>query len=64
MNDVNASIGLSNFDEVTNNLLNIYIENAKYYQSELKDVNGLTLLDYSEDNSVPFGYTIKVKNRG
>ena len=43
MNDVNASIGLSNFDEVTNNLLNIY-ENAKYYQSELKDVNGLTLL--------------------
>tara|TARA_B100000073_G_C23705181_1_gene561981 strand:- start:1357 stop:1758 length:402 start_codon:yes stop_codon:yes gene_type:complete len=64
MNDVNASIGLSNFDEVTNNLLNIYIENAKYYQSELKDVNGLTLLDYSEDNSVPFWiYTIKVKNR-
>ena len=64
MNDVNASIGLSNFDEVTNNLLHIYIENAKYYQSELKDVNDLTLLDYSEDNSVPFWiYTIKVKNR-
>ena len=64
MNDVNASIGLSNFDEVTNNLLNIHIENGNYYQSELKDVDGLTLLDYSEENSVPFWiYTIKVQNR-
>ena len=64
MNDINASIGLSNFDEVTNNLLNIHIENGKYYQSELKGVDGLTLLDYSEDNSVPFWiYTIKVRNR-
>ena len=64
MNDVNASIGLSNFDKVTKNLLNIHIENAKYYQSELKDVNGLTLLNYSEENTVPFWiYTIKVQNR-
>ena len=53
MNDVNASIGLSNFDEVTNKLLDIHIENGKYYQEELKNVKNVELLDYSDNNGIP-----------
>ena len=64
MNDVNASIGLSNFDEVTNKLLDIHIENGKYYQEELKNVKNVELLDYSDNNGIPFWiYTLKVKDR-
>ena len=64
MNDVNASIGLSNFDEVTNKLLDIHIENGKYYQKELKNVQNVEILDYSDNNEVPFWiYTLKVKDR-
>jgi dTDP-4-amino-4,6-dideoxygalactose transaminase len=44
MNDVNASIGLSNLKIVDNEVLNIHKENGKYYDENLKGVDGLTLL--------------------
>jgi dTDP-4-amino-4,6-dideoxygalactose transaminase len=64
MNDVNAYIGRKNFQPVTENLLQIHINNGKYYNEELKDVDNLELMNYSNDFEVPYWiYTIKVKNR-
>ena len=44
MNDVNASIGLENLREVDENVIKIHKSNAKYYDENLKDVAGVTLL--------------------
>lgn len=45
MNDVNATVGLSNLQEVDENVIKIHKSNAKYYDENLKDVAGVTLLD-------------------
>ena len=45
MNDVNASVGLENIKEVDDNVIRIHKSNAKYYDDNLKDVPGITLLD-------------------
>jgi dTDP-4-amino-4,6-dideoxygalactose transaminase len=64
MNDINAYIGRMNFQPVTENLLQIHINNGKYYNEELKDVDNLELMNYSNSFEVPYWiYTIKVKNR-
>lgn len=64
MNDVNAYIGRVNFDSVTNDLLKIHNDNGSYYNQELKNVNNVELMNYSDNVFVPFWiYTIKVKNR-
>jgi dTDP-4-amino-4,6-dideoxygalactose transaminase len=64
MNDVNAYIGRMNFQPVTEDLLQIHISNGKYYNEELKDVDNLELMDYSNSFQVPYWiYTIKVKKR-
>jgi dTDP-4-amino-4,6-dideoxygalactose transaminase len=53
-----------NFQPVTENLLQIHINNGKYYNEELKDVDNLELMNYSNSFEVPYWiYTIKVKNR-
>lgn len=44
MNDVNAAIGLANLKIVDNEVLNIHKENGKYYDENLKGIDGLTLL--------------------
>jgi dTDP-4-amino-4,6-dideoxy-D-glucose/dTDP-4-amino-2,4-dideoxy-beta-L-xylose transaminase len=64
MNDVNASIGIENFHHVTNEKLEINIENGRYYNDKLKNVPGVQVMDYTMQSEVPFWiYTIKVKNR-
>jgi dTDP-4-amino-4,6-dideoxygalactose transaminase len=64
MNDINAYIGRMNFQPVTEDLLQIHINNGKYYNEELKDVDNLELMNYSNSFEVPYWiYTIKVKNR-
>ena len=45
MNDVNAVIGMENLKEVDENVIKIHKSNAKYYDDNLKDVPGVTLLD-------------------
>lgn len=45
MNDVNAIVGMTNIKEVDDNVVKIHKENAKYYDDNLKDIPGLTLLD-------------------
>jgi dTDP-4-amino-4,6-dideoxygalactose transaminase len=45
MNDVNASVGMENLKEVDENVIKIHKSNAKFYDENLKDVPGITLLD-------------------
>lgn len=45
MNDVNATVGMENLKEVDENVIKIHKENAKYYDDNLKDVPGITLLN-------------------
>jgi dTDP-4-amino-4,6-dideoxygalactose transaminase len=45
MNDVNATVGLSNLQEVDEKVIKIHKSNAKYYDDNLKGVDGVTLLD-------------------
>ncbi len=45
MNDVNATVGLTNLKEVDENVIKIHKSNAKFYDENLKDVPGVTLLE-------------------
>jgi len=64
MNDINATIGISNFDKVTGELINRNIENANFYNEKLKGVEGVELMENSKDRQSSYWiYTIKVKNR-
>ena len=64
MNDVNASIGLANLKEVDENVISKHKANAHYYNEQLKDVNGVTLLENKEGyDSAYWIYTIKVKRQ-
>ena len=44
MNDVSASIGMANLAEVQENVIDIHKSNGNFYDNELKDVEGVTLL--------------------
>lgn len=63
MNNINASIGsvqLRYFDKV----LNSYIENGKYFDNALRNIDGLELMEYYEHSEPSYWlYTMKVKNR-
>lgn len=64
MNDVNASIGLTNLKEVNKNVIAKHKANAHYYNEQLKDVNGVTLLENKEGHDSAYWiYTIKVKRQ-
>ena len=45
MNDVNAVIGMENLKDVDENVIKIHKANAKYYDEELKDVDGVEILE-------------------
>ena len=53
MNDINATIGMENLNYV-NNVIQRHQDNAKYYDDNLKDVNGVTLLGRSENSESAF----------
>lgn len=63
MNNVNATIGLVQLENIEN-VIKVYIENGKYYDRELKGINGVQLMEYYP-NSIPsyWLYTLKVKNK-
>ena len=64
MNDVNASIGLANLKEVDENVISKHKANAKYYNEQLKNIEGVTLLDNKEGyDSAYWIYTIKVERQ-
>ena len=64
MNDINATIGINNFKTVTEKLIKRNIENANFYNSELANTEGVTLMENKDDRQSSYWiYTIKVKNR-
>ena len=64
MNDVNASIGLANLKEVDENVIAKHKANAHYYNEQLKNVKGVTLLENKEGHDSAYWiYTIKVKRQ-
>ncbi len=63
MNNVNATIGLvqlENFEEI----ITKYINNGKYFDTELKGVSGVELMDYYSSSQPSYWlYTMKVARR-
>lgn len=63
MNDVCATIGMENFKHV-NEIVGKHQSNAKYYDDNLKDVGGLTLLKRHDDRESAFWiYSMLVEDR-
>lgn len=63
MNDINASIGLENFKFV-NDITNSHKNNAKFYDNELKNLDGIELLKRHDDRESTFWiYSILVERR-
>lgn len=64
MNDVNASIGRANLTEVESNVVAKHKGNARYYNDQLGDVNGVTLLEIATNADPSYWiYTLKVERR-
>lgn len=63
MNDVCAAVGVENLKEI-DGLIKKHKSNANYYNNELKDVSGITLLENKEGSDSSYWiYTMKVKDR-
>jgi dTDP-4-amino-4,6-dideoxygalactose transaminase len=63
MNDINATIGINNLPGVKTNI-NTTIDNANFYNQELIDVPGVTLLENNSDRQSSYWiYTIKVERQ-
>jgi dTDP-4-amino-4,6-dideoxygalactose transaminase len=64
MNDINATIGMSNLSVVEKEVVQKHKDNAKYYNNHLKNIPGVTLLKNEKGwESAYWIYTIKVDNR-
>ncbi len=62
MNDVNASIGMANLKDI-NKIINRHKDNGNYYNEQLKDVPGVTLLENKDDRESAYWiYSMKVDN--
>jgi perosamine synthetase len=63
MNNVNATIGIVQMGHVRE-VVGKYIENGKYFDNNLKNIPGVTLLDYHKNTEPSYWlYTLKVENR-
>lgn len=63
MNDINATIGINNLPRVKLNI-NTTIDNANFYNQELIDVPGVTLLENKSDRQSSYWiYTMKVERQ-
>jgi dTDP-4-amino-4,6-dideoxy-D-glucose/dTDP-4-amino-2,4-dideoxy-beta-L-xylose transaminase len=63
MNDINATIGINNLPGVKLNI-NTTIDNANFYNQELIDVPGVTLLENKSDRQSSYWiYTMKVERQ-
>jgi len=64
MNDINAAIGIKNFLPVIEENLIRTIDNANFYNEELSNVPGVTLLENKSDRQSTYWiYTIKVERQ-
>lgn len=64
MNDINAAIGIKNFFPVVEENLSKTIDNANFYNEELSNVPGVTLLENKSDRQSSYWiYTIKVERQ-
>lgn len=63
MNNVNATIGLVQLENL-NQTIDKYIENGKYFDEALKDIEGLELMKYYKGSQPSYWlYTLKVDRR-
>lgn len=63
MNNVNATIGLVQLNEI-NNILDAHVENGKYFDDNLKSIPGVELIAYYSGSEPAYWlYTLKVDNR-
>jgi len=63
MNNVNATVGLIQLENIEE-LVQKYITNGKYLDEQLKDINGIDLIQYYPNTEPSYWlYTIKVENR-
>ena len=63
MNNVNATVGLVQLENI-NEHINTFIENGKFYDETLKNVNGVELLEYYPKSEPSYWlYTLKVIRR-
>jgi dTDP-4-amino-4,6-dideoxygalactose transaminase len=63
MNNVNATIGLVQMKHIRN-IVAKHIENGKFYDEKLKNVSGITLLNYYSNTEPSYWlYTMKVERR-
>lgn len=63
MNNVNALIGLIQLENI-NELIEKYIDNGKYFDEQLKGIDGVELIEYYPNSEPSYWlYTLKVKNR-
>jgi dTDP-4-amino-4,6-dideoxygalactose transaminase len=64
MNDVNAMIGMTNLEEVNENVIEKHKSNAKFYDDNLKNVPGVTLLKRDSRMESSFWiYSLLVDNK-
>lgn len=64
MNDINATIGIENFSAVVTENLKKTIDNANFYNKELANVPGVTLLENKQDRQSSYWiYTLKVERQ-
>lgn len=61
MNDINAAIGMGNLKGI-DNIINKHKDNADFYNTNLKNVKGVSLLEYNPYSSY-WIYTIYVEKR-
>jgi dTDP-4-amino-4,6-dideoxygalactose transaminase len=63
MNNVTATIGLVQLENI-HNIIDTYISNGKYYDKELKNIDGVELMKYYPNSQPSYWlYTLKVKNK-
>jgi dTDP-4-amino-4,6-dideoxy-D-glucose/dTDP-4-amino-2,4-dideoxy-beta-L-xylose transaminase len=63
MNDINAAIGIGNFYKI-DEIISKHIENAQFYDNELKNIAGITLLERNPNMESSFWiYSMKVEKR-
>jgi dTDP-4-amino-4,6-dideoxygalactose transaminase len=63
MNNVNATVGLVQLQFMKENVLE-YIENGRYFDEKLKDIDGLTLIPYHCNTEPSYWlYSMKVERR-
>jgi dTDP-4-amino-4,6-dideoxygalactose transaminase len=63
MNDVNAAVGIENLKDA-DVIISKHRSNAKYYDDNLKDVKGITLLERNPNHNSAFWiYSMLVENR-